>query len=81
MTTTATSLRKDLFRILDSVAQGQEVEVVHKGSTLRIAAVHRQSRLSRLVQPVDSEPLSAEATGWDAVAQTEWELERKDLLG
>ena len=78
--TTATGLRKDLFRHLDAAAQGARVEVVHKGNTLVISAADRGSRLARLVEPVDSEHLSESATGWDAAAKAEWQREQDDLF-
>ena len=80
MSTTATQLRKTLFRVLDDVALGQEVEISHKGTILRIVRASCGSRLARLVARDDS-GLEALESGWDAAAQAEWEAEQKELLG
>lgn len=80
VTATATSLRANLFRLLDGVAQGEEVEVIHKGTTLRITAANRGSRLSRLIVREPATDLPEILSGWDPAAQSEWEREQKDLL-
>ena len=80
MATTATQLRKTLFRVLDDVALGQEVEISHKGAILRIVPATCSSRLARLVTRDDS-GLEALESGWDAGAQAEWEAEQKELFG
>ena len=80
MSTTATQLRKTLFRVLDDVALGQEVEISHKGTILRIVPVSCGSRLARLVTRDDS-GLEALESGWDAAAQAEWEAEQKEFSG
>ena len=49
MTVTASKLRENVYRILDSVLEtGEAVEVVRKGRVLRIVADTRSSRLARL---------------------------------
>jgi prevent-host-death family protein len=82
MSVTATQLRKNLFRLLDAVAEGEEVEVTHKGATLRIVPGDRKSRLSRLVErpglPLDLDDLRS---GLDAKAETDWEAEQEALFG
>ena len=80
MATTATQLRKTLFRVLDDVALGKEVEISHKGAILRIVPATCGSRLARLVTRDDS-GLEALESGWDAAAQAEWEAEQKELFG
>ncbi len=77
---TTTELRKNLFRLLDNVAEGTELEFTHKGSTLRIVSLNRGSRLARLAPPSEEEPLSATASGWDAAARAEWAREVETLL-
>lgn len=77
--TTATELRKSLFRSLDTVAEGREVDFVHKGVAMRIVAQNRSSRLARLAAPSPDEPLSERDTGWDAAAQSEWERDLESL--
>ena len=50
MAITASDLRQDIYRILDSVLDsGQPVEVERRGRRLKIAAVAPVSKLSRLV--------------------------------
>lgn len=80
---TATDLRKNLFTLLDDAAQGQDVEVVHKGTKFRIVLASRGSRLARLI-PRDADPaveLADLLSGWDEKAKAEWEAEQKELLG
>jgi hypothetical protein len=49
MTVTASKLRENVYRILDSVLEtGEAVEVVRKGQVLRIVADTPSSRLARL---------------------------------
>jgi len=49
MTVTASKLRENVYRILDSVLEtGEAVEVVRKGRVLRIVADTPSSRLARL---------------------------------
>jgi hypothetical protein len=46
---TASKLRENVYRILDeAIATGTPVEVVRKGSILRIVPEYRVSKLSRL---------------------------------
>lgn len=74
---TATELRQNLFRLLDGAAKGQDVEVVHKGTRLRITAVNRGSRLARLMYQGEADEMPS---GWDQAAQAEWEAEWKDFF-
>jgi hypothetical protein len=49
MTVTASKLREDVYKILDSVLEtGEPVEVVRKGRLLRIVADVPSSRIARL---------------------------------
>ena len=45
----ATEFRKNLFQVLDFALQGRPVEIVYKGSKLRLAPSASQSRISRMV--------------------------------
>lgn len=45
---TATELRKKLFPMLDSVADGSPVEFTYKGKTMKIVTEMRTSKLARL---------------------------------
>lgn len=82
MAVTATQLRKTLFRVLDAVAQGEEVEVTHKDATVRIVPGDRQSRLARLVERPGLElDLGELRSGLDAQAEEEWTAEQEALFG
>jgi antitoxin (DNA-binding transcriptional repressor) of toxin-antitoxin stability system len=47
---TATDLRKNLFHVLDRALKGEPVEVVYKGSKLRLTPMPGGSKLSRAVR-------------------------------
>jgi hypothetical protein len=49
MTVTASKLREDVYKILDSILEtGEPVEVIRKGRKLRIVPESAPSRLARL---------------------------------
>ena len=75
---TATQLRVNLFRLLDDVAVGRELEITHKGAILRIVPANRGSRMSRLVVRDDS-GIQPSDSGWDGKAQQEWETEQREI--
>jgi antitoxin (DNA-binding transcriptional repressor) of toxin-antitoxin stability system len=50
MKVNSTEFRKDLFRIVERVLQGELVEVAHKGRLIRLVPEDQPSKLSRLVQ-------------------------------
>ena len=50
MPLTATDLRKDLFRVLDRAMHGEAVEIVYKGSKLRLTSQTGESKLARAVR-------------------------------
>jgi len=50
MIVTVTDFRKNLFQIMDRVLNGELVEVLHKGNTIRITLPAPQSKLSRIVK-------------------------------
>lgn len=80
MGVTATELRKNLFKLLDRVADGHDVEVRYNGSTLRIVRQGQRSRLARLIPRGDSE-LGELLSGCDEKVRLEWEAEQEELLG
>jgi hypothetical protein len=47
---TVTEFRKNLFRIMDRVVNGELVEVLHKGNTIRLAPPTATTKMSRLIQ-------------------------------
>jgi prevent-host-death family protein len=50
MTSTATALRKDLFKILDSVVQGEPAVITYKGAVVRLEPPAQSSKLARAVK-------------------------------
>jgi antitoxin (DNA-binding transcriptional repressor) of toxin-antitoxin stability system len=46
----ATVFRKNLFQMLDRALQGEQVEIVYKGSRLRLLPRTDQSKLARAVR-------------------------------
>jgi antitoxin (DNA-binding transcriptional repressor) of toxin-antitoxin stability system len=46
----ATDFRKNLFQVLDRALQGEAVEIIYKGSKLRLAPPPDQSKLARAVR-------------------------------
>jgi len=49
-TLTATDFRKNLFQTLDQAIHGERIQIVYKGSTLRLVAPANTSKLSRAVR-------------------------------
>lgn len=50
MTATATALRKNLFKILDSVIEGEVAVISYKGSEVRLEPPSGGSKLARAVR-------------------------------
>jgi hypothetical protein len=50
MELTATDLRKNLFKVLDSALHGEPVEILYKGSKLRLGAPAGGSKLTGAVR-------------------------------
>jgi antitoxin (DNA-binding transcriptional repressor) of toxin-antitoxin stability system len=51
MKVTITDFRKNLFQIMDRVANGELVEVLHKGNTIRLTLpAPPRSKMSRIVK-------------------------------
>jgi antitoxin (DNA-binding transcriptional repressor) of toxin-antitoxin stability system len=50
MKLTSTEFRKDLFRIVDRVLQGEFVEVAHKGHVVRLVAAEKPGKMARLIR-------------------------------
>jgi hypothetical protein len=46
----ATNLRKDLFKVLDRAVQGESIEIVYKGSKLRLSPPPGGSKLAGAVR-------------------------------
>jgi hypothetical protein len=83
MKCTATQLRKTLFTALDQAANGEPLEVVHKGHTFRIVPEQSGSKLSRLKKRdiflVD--PMSIVESDPELLAEMEaaWEEDWKEI--
>jgi prevent-host-death family protein len=83
MSLTATQFRKDLFSVLEQVSKGKPVEIVYKGSKLRLSPVDSGSKLARL-KPHDiflCDPDSIIQTDPELMAEmeAEWEKDWRDL--
>ncbi len=50
MKITSTEFRKNLFQIVERAIQGEFVEVLHKGRSVRLVPGDRPSKMSRLIQ-------------------------------
>lgn len=76
MTLTATSFRAQLFPTLDSIAQGEDVLITHKGRTFRMIEERAKPRLERMAEiaplisfpPEDSDSVQSP---WDESAWLE----------
>ena len=61
MRVTITEFRKDLFRLVEKVIEGETVEFMHRGATIRLVVPERRSsRLNRLTPRQISNPHSSE---------------------
>jgi hypothetical protein len=80
---TATVMRKKLFHVLDRALQGETVEVVYKGSTLRVVAPSDGSKLSRAVRRhallVDPQSIVESDTGLMADLERQWKQDDNTL--
>lgn len=47
---TATVMRKNIFQVLDRAIQGETIEIVYKGSTVRVTSLSDKSKLGRAVR-------------------------------
>ncbi len=83
MSVTATRFRKELFTLMEEVANGKPLEIIYKGSKLKLAPVQSTSKLSRL-KPHDiflCDPDSIIQTDPELMAEmeAEWEKDWRDL--
>ncbi len=83
MAATATALRKDLFKILDSVVQGEPALITYKGAEVRLESTSKTSKLARAVRrdTLLADPDSIIAPDPDLAREldTEWAEEDKRL--
>ena len=84
MSVTATQFRKDLFTLMEQVSsKGEPLEILYKGSKLKLIPVQSTSKLSRL-KPQDlflCDPESIIQTDPELMAEMEaaWEEDWRDL--
>ena len=80
---TATVMRKNLFQVLDRALQGETVEIVYKGSKLRVVSPVAGSKLSRAVRRhallVDPQSIVESDSALMADLERQWKHEDKDL--
>jgi hypothetical protein len=74
-------MRKELFHVLDRALQGETVEVVYKGSTLRVTAPADGSKLARAVRRhallVDPQSIVESDTALMADLEHQWDHEHR----
>lgn len=78
MRVTPTEFRKNLFSLADRALDGELIEIVHKGRTLRLVAQEPPSKLARLAQDpilkgVDPEEIEGALNQISEEAKAEWE--------
>ena len=79
---TATEFRKKLFSLLEGVIQGETVEILYKGTTMKLVTSAPCSKLARAKRQhallVDPDSIVASDAGLMAELETGW---RKDWSG
>jgi antitoxin (DNA-binding transcriptional repressor) of toxin-antitoxin stability system len=80
---TATVMRKNLFQVLDRALQGETVEIVYKGSKLRVVSPAAGSKLARAVRRhallVDPQSIVESDSALMADLERQWKQDDKDL--
>ncbi|MGA2589288.1 MAG: type II toxin-antitoxin system prevent-host-death family antitoxin [Bryobacteraceae bacterium] len=85
MKVTISDFRKNLFKLVDQALDGEDVEVVHRGRTIRLVSEIRGSKLDRLTpaeifNPDLSEEEQARASReLFAEIEREWEKDWAEL--
>lgn len=85
MKVSVSDFRKNLFKLVEQALEGDEVEVVHKGQTIRLVAKTQPSKLDRLTpvqifNPALSDEDHAQASReLFAEMQSEWEKDWAEL--
>ncbi len=82
MNITVTSLRRDLFQVLEKARSGEEVIVTHKGTRFRLQPEVPSSKLDR-VTPLGVAAADLSDEGWKEKEQlqTDWEAKWDKRLG
>jgi len=80
---TATSMRRNLFQVLDRALNGETVEIAYKGSTLRITSASAGPKLARAVRRhallVDPQAIVETNTALMADLRRRWKRDDKAL--
>ncbi len=80
---TATVMRKSLFQVLDRALQGETIEIVYKGSTLRVTSPAAGSKLSRAIRRhallVDPQSIVESDSALLADLERQWKQDDKAL--
>jgi antitoxin (DNA-binding transcriptional repressor) of toxin-antitoxin stability system len=71
-----TDFRKNLFQIMDRVVNGELVEVIHKGNTIRLTLPVPRSKLGRIIKR-DTLLCSPEEL---EIARRELQVEMRDAM-
>ena len=79
----ATDLRKNLFKVLDQALHGEPVEIVYKGSKLRLVAPAGGSKLAGAVRRhalrVDPQSIVESDANLMADLEKQWARDDKEL--
>jgi len=82
MRVTVTTLRQDLFRIVDRAIEGEPIEFTHKGVVLRVVPEAVPDKLARLTrqpvrasqdQPADVQQIPLNPKEMEAEWQKDWD--------
>lgn len=78
MKVSPTEFRKNLFSLADRALEGELIEIVHKGRTLRLVAEEPPSKLARLAQDpilkgIDPEEIERALCEISEETRAEWE--------
>jgi antitoxin (DNA-binding transcriptional repressor) of toxin-antitoxin stability system len=80
---TATVMRKKLFQVLDRALQGETIEIVYKGSKVRVTAPSDGSKLARAVRRhallVDPQSIVESDSALMADLERQWKQDDKAL--
>jgi len=80
---TATVMRKNLFQVLDRAIQGETIEIVYKGSKLRVTSPASGSKLARAVRRhallVDPQSIVESDAGLMEDLELQWKQDDKTL--
>jgi hypothetical protein len=76
-------MRKSLFQVLDRALQGETIEIVYKGSTLRVTSSSAGSKLARAVSRhallVDPQSIVESDSALMADLERQWNQDDKTL--